>query len=215
MSQPGGPAAATAPTAVEILTKRTAAFKAAEIYFTNAKKIFDRIFELDPTPAAGTTPNYQFKTTKTRNNNEYYEDLEELKTQITEGIEFLKKGDSKDSDISNSPNIEQPAVVVGGGKMKKNSKKKGMRGGSVPDLVNSVVAFQNLGGLLATATPLDNAQRMDPALYNAGSFSNGMTMPVSSSANLPINYKTIMDGALSQSGGAKSKKSQKSKASKK
>lgn len=112
----------------------------------------------------------------------------------------------------NTPNIQR-----GGKKSKNNRKNRNQDGGAIPDLVNNVAAFQNMGGLLATASPLDNAQRVEPAIYNAESFNAGIFMPVSSSSGLPDNYKLGMDQPLQplQGGGKKSKNNKKIKNNKK
>ena len=103
-----------------------------------------------------------------------------------------------------------PNIQRGGKKSKNNRKNRNQDGGAIPDLVNNVAAFQNMGGLLATASPLDNAQRVEPAIYNANSFNAGIFMPVSSSSGLPTDYKIAMDQPL-QTGGKKSKNNKKNK----
>ena len=109
---------------------------------------------------------------------------------------------------------KDPNLKAGGSKKSKNNKKnRNQDGGAIPDLVNNVAAFQNMGGLLATASPLDNAQRVEPAIYNAESFNAGIFMPVSSSSGLPDNYKLGMDQPLQplQGGGKKSKNNKNNK----
>jgi hypothetical protein len=102
----------------------------------------------------------------------------------------------------NTFKINQPQN--GGKKSKKDKDRKKVRGGAVPDLVNDVAAFQNTGGLLATASPLENAQQMIPALYNAGSFNAGLHMPTSGQG-LPGSYNLVTNpqtaGPSAQSGG--------------
>ena len=100
-------------------------------------------------------------------------------------------------------NGKKPGFAKEGGGKNKNRKQKG---GAVPDLVNNIAAFQNMGGLLATASPLDNANRVEPAIYNAGSFNAGIFMPLSSGAGLPDSYRLAMDQPLQQTGGKKNNK---------
>lgn len=126
---------------------------------------------------------------------------------LTQGITILRAINDLTLADKNSGNLPSTTDIIQGGKNKKNRKQKG---GAVPDLVNSVTAFQNVGGLLATASPLDNANRMEPAVYNAGSFNAGLLMPVSSSSGLPSNYRIAMDQPL-QTGGKAKKNKNKSK----
>ena len=132
-------------------------------------------------------------TVKTRN-----EALDSVQNLILQGIVNLKN-----LNWLLLANGKKPGFLKEGGGKNKNRKQKG---GAVPDLVNNIAAFQNMGGLLATASPLDNANRVEPAIYNAGSFNAGIFMPLSSGAGLPNDYKIAMDQPLQQTGGKKNNK---------
>ena len=121
--------------------------------------------------------------------------LDGIQNLISQGIVNLK-------NLNHLLVADGKAGLSGGGK-NKNRKQKG---GAVPDLVNNIAAFQNMGGLLATASPLDNANRVEPAIYNAGSFNAGIFMPLSSGAGLPDSYRLAMDQPLQQTGGKKNNK---------
>jgi hypothetical protein len=132
-------------------------------------------------------------TVKTRN-----EALDNVQNLILQGIINLKN-----LNWLLLANGKKPGFAKEGGGKNKNRKQKG---GAVPDLVNNIAAFQNMGGLLATASPLDNANRVEPAIYNAGSFNAGIFMPLSSGAGLPDSYRLAMDQPLQQTGGKKNNK---------
>lgn len=187
--------------------------------FIAAKAKFDEIF-YDTSLKLAPTKSFKYKKgTKTSlkgliNTSETYtpEDLKDktivetindnlilLNNLISQGIINLQ--------VINLLGVVEPASTAGGGN--KNKKNRNQDGGSVPDLINNVAAFQNMGSLLtAGATPYDNAVAPNYAMYNAGSFNAGINMPVSSSAGLPVPYKMSFDQKV-QTGG-KSKKSNKS-----
>lgn len=191
--------------------------KKADLCFINAKAKFDEIF-YDASFKLSTTKSFKYKKgtkkTMTGNTSEGYtpeelkdsnivgninNNLIELNKLISQGIINLQ--------VINLLGVQPTSSVGGGNKKDKNRKQNG---GAVPDLINNVTAFQNVGGLLATASPLDNANRMEPAIYNAGSFNAGIFMPVSSGSGLPSNYRIAMDQPL-QSGGKAKKNKNKSK----
>jgi hypothetical protein len=102
-----------------------------------------------------------------------------------------------------SPNGENNNTQRGG-RNKKDKDRKKVRGGAVPDYINNVAAFQNVGGLLATASPLDNAVNGVGALPYPGSFNAGLNVPTSG-AGLPDLYNLVIGpqtaGPSAQSGG--------------
>jgi hypothetical protein len=146
-------------------------------------------------------------------------------TSSTESYINIKSVDTRNKALDNVNNFISQGIInlknlnhllladgkaglqAGGGK-NKNRKQKG---GAVPDLVNNIAAFQNVGGLLATASPLDNANRVEPAIYNAGSFNAGIFMPLSSGAGLPDSYRLAMDQPLQTGGKKNNKKNNKNK----
>ena len=181
--------------------------------FNKAKEMFDTIFWI---PNFGTNKQYKYKNPLTSKNKLSLGDLSYKDTDLTifNNINSINENLTKlknyiDQGIINLQVLNwlrEVAPTSGGNKNKKN---RNQDGGSVPDLINNVAAFQNMGGLLtAGASPYDNAVAPNYAMYNAGSFNAGINMPVSSSAGLPVPYKMSFDQKV-QTGG-KSKKSNKS-----
>jgi hypothetical protein len=58
-----------------------------------------------------------------------------------------------------------------------------------------------MGGLLSTASPLDMAQQDNPFQHSQASFGTGLSMPVSSSANLPTSYERVVIPGITTGGG--------------
>ena len=119
---------------------------------------------------------------------------------ITEGINKLIEGLT-------------PTATPGGGKSNKNNNKDNKKGGK--DNKNNkkekrggwapldTVAFQNYGNLLsATQSPMVAAGAFDANLYAPVSPNTGLTQPISSSVNVPPNYRNVTDAnGVMQSGG--------------
>jgi hypothetical protein len=104
--------------------------------------------------------------------------------------------------------LTPPTAIPGGGKSNKNNKnnkdnknnKKEKRGGWAP---LDTVAFQNYGNLLsATQSPMVAAGAFDANLYAPVSPNTGLTQPISSTVNVPPNYRNVTDAnGIMQSGG--------------
>jgi hypothetical protein len=159
--------------------------------FTAAEQLLGRL-------ADSSKPDGYIKIVSVKDRNTALDNVNNL---ISQGIINLK-------NLNHLLFADGKAGLQPGGGKNKNRKQKG---GAVPDLVNNIAAFQNVGGLLATASPLDNANRVEPAIYNAGSFNAGIFMPLSSGAGLPDSYRLAMDQPLQTGGKKNNKKNNKNK----
>lgn len=124
-------------------------------------------------------------------------DADSILGKITEGINKLVAG------------LKASSATQGGGKSNKNNKKGGKdnknnkkekRGGWAP--LDSV-AIQNYGNLLSSvASPMVAAGAFDANLYAPVSPNTGLTQPISSTVNVPPNYRNVTDAnGVMQSGG--------------
>jgi hypothetical protein len=168
--------------------------------FTNAQKLIKLISDSQNNKEVLSVPGRTFGYLPLFTSNDKLSDtlkdslIDKIGEYISEGLKLMKK----------QPVVAAPQEQGGGKKSKKDKDRKKVRGGAVPDFINNVAAFQNVGGLLATASPLDNAQQMIPAIYNAGSFNAGLLMPTSAQG-LPMSYNLVTNpqtaGSSAQSGG--------------
>ena len=172
--------------------------------FTNAQKLIKLISDSQNNKEVLSVPGRTFGYLPLFTSNDKLSDtlkdslIDKIGEYISEGLKLMKK----------QPVVAAPQEQGGGKKSKKDKDRKKVRGGAVPDFINNVAAFQNVGGLLATASPLDNAQQMIPAIYNAGSFNAGLLMPTSAQG-LPMSYNLVTNpqtAGLSAQSGGKAKK---------
>ena len=103
-----------------------------------------------------------------------------------------------------------------GGK-KKKSNKKSQRGGALPDTIHNMSAFANTSSLISgTVNPYDSAMSFTAAEVAPEAPSAGLSMPFSSSYDLPGGYRSVTDPntvapppSAHRGGGSKSKKQNK------
>ena len=153
--------------------------------------------------------------------------------EATRALEnFLTKSNPNDEDykqlISDTKLIRQGADMLEsaaktqlhdeflGGKKKKLNKKS-QRGGAIPDTIHNITAFENTSALLAgTVNPYDSAMSFTAAEVAPEAPSAGLSMPFSSSYDLPSGYRSVTDPntvapppAAHRGGGSKTKKQNK------